>query len=70
MIVCGTILIAMPYIHNTLSMQQVTEAMVALNKPVNLTADLPEYANLACMLGGIFMVTVGAFAGLRSEKNQ
>lgn len=70
MIVCGTILIAVPYIHNTLALQQVTETMVALNKTVNLTADMPKYADTACMIGGIVMIVVGAIAGLRSEKTE
>jgi len=68
MIVCGTVLIAMPYIHNSVAMQQVTGTMVALNKPVNLTADMPKHADTACMLGGIAMIVVGAIAGLRTGK--
>ena len=70
MIVCGTILIALPYIHNTVAMQQVTHTMVALDKPVNLTADMPRHADTACLLGGILMIVVGAVAGLRSSKVQ
>ena len=68
LIVCGTILVAMPYIHNTIAMGQVTETMAALNKPVNLTADMPKYADPVCMLGGIIMIIVGAIGGLRSGK--
>jgi len=68
LIVCGTILVAMPYIHNTIAMGQVTETMAALNKPVNLTADMPKYADTVCMLGGIAMIVVGAIAGLRCGK--
>ena len=69
MIVCGTVLIAVPYIHNTVAMQQVTDTMVALDKPVNLTASMPEYADTACMLGGLIMVVIGSIAGLRSGKS-
>ncbi len=68
MIVCGTVLIAVPYIHNTIAMQQVVDAMVALDKTVNLTADLPKHADTACMVGGIIMIVLGAIAGLRSGK--
>lgn len=70
MIVCGTVLIAMPYIYSTVSMQQVTTTMVALNKPVNLTADLPKYADVTSMICGILMVIVGAIAGLSSRRNE
>lgn len=68
MIVCGTILIAVPFIHNTVAMQQVTDTMVALNKTVNLTADMPKYADTACMFGGVIMIVIGAIAGLRTGK--
>ena len=68
MIVCGTVLIAVPYIHNSVAMQQVANTMMALNKTVNLTADMPKYADTACMVGGIIMIVVGVIAGLRSAK--
>jgi len=70
MIVCGTVLIALPYIHSSVAMQQVTNTMVALGKTVNLTADMPKYADTACMLGGIIMIVVGGIAGLRSGRPQ
>jgi hypothetical protein len=69
MIVCGTILIALPYIHNTIAMQQVSSAMIALNKTVNLTADIPKHAGTVCVFGGIIMIVVGAVAGLRNKEN-
>ena len=69
LIVCGTALIMVPYIHNTIAMEQVTATMIALKKTVDLTGDLPKYANIFCMLGGIVMVLVGAIAGLRSGKS-
>ncbi|MCF7709303.1 MAG: hypothetical protein K9N52_10435 [Verrucomicrobia bacterium] len=67
-IVCGTILIAVPYIHSTIAMQQLVGTMVALDKEVNLTADLPKHADTVCMLGGAAMIILGAVAGLRSDK--
>jgi|GEM_PF-1500636 len=69
-IVCGTVLITVPYIHNTIAMQQLTEAMVELKKPVNLTADVPKHADTVCILGGIAMIGAGAVAGLRSGKSE
>ena len=68
LIICGTMLIAVPYIHNAVAMQQVTDTMAALNKPVNITASMPKYADTACMFGGIIMIVVGAVAGLRPAK--
>jgi hypothetical protein len=67
--VSSTILIAIPYIHNTIAMQQVSSAMVALNKTVNLSADVPKHASTVCMLGGVSMILVGAIAGLRNKEN-
>ncbi len=70
MIVCGTILIAAPYIHSAVAMHQVTSTMVALNKTVSLSADMPQHADTACMLGGIIMIVVGAIAGLRAANSE
>jgi hypothetical protein len=67
--VSSTILIAIPYIHNTIAMQQVSSAMVALNKTVNLSADVPKHASTVCMLDGVSMILVGAIAGLRNKEN-
>ena len=68
LIVCGTVLIAMPYIHNTIVMHRVTATMIALNKSVNLSADIPKNANFINILCGSSMVFVGAIAGLFSVK--
>ena len=68
LIVCGTVLVATPYIHNTIAITQVTNTMVALDRTVNLSADLPKHANVVCMFGGFIMIIAGAIAGLRSEK--
>ena len=68
MIVCGTVLVALPYIHNTVIMQQIAQTMVLLNKTVNLTGDLPKHADVTCMFGGIAMIIVGAIAGFRTSE--
>ena len=68
LIVCGTILIAVPHIHNTIVMWWVADTMVAMDKTVRLTGDIPKHADIVCMLGGITMIIVGAIAGLRSGK--
>jgi len=69
MIVCGTILVAVPYIHNALVIKQVTSTMMALNKAVNVTSDMPRYASSVCMFGGIIMILAGAISGLWSSKS-
>ena len=68
LIVCGTILIAVPYIHQTIVMQQVTSTMIALERTVNLTADLPKFASVITMIGGFLMIIFGAILGSRVVK--
>ena len=68
LIVCGTILMATPYIHNGIVVRRVTDAMVAMSKSVNLSARMPRHADTASMVGGFIMIVVGAIAGLRSAK--
>jgi len=68
LIVCGTVLMATPYIHNGIVIGQVTDTMAALNESVNLTARMPKYADTACVFGGLVMILVGAIAGLRCGK--
>ena len=68
LIVCGTVLAVVPYVHNTIAMEQLTATMIALSKPVNLKADIPRHADEVCMFGGFVMIVVGAIAGLRGQK--
>ena len=68
LIVCGTVLISVPYIHNVVVTGQVADTMAAMNKSVNITASMPKYADTACMLGGVVMILVGSIAGLRSKE--
>ena len=68
LIVCGTVLIALPYIHNALAMKQGVDFMEA--KTVKWIAGVPRYANVMCMIGGIVMIFAGATAGLWSPPPQ
>lgn len=68
LIICGTVLIALPSVHDTIAMQQLATVMVELDKTARLTGDMPKYADALCMFGGIAMVAVGAIAGLRGGK--
>ena len=68
LILCGTILIAIPYIHNAVVMDQMTSAMTSLNKTVNLRADMPKHSDSACVIGGIVMIAVGGIGALRGGK--
>ena len=69
MIVCGTILLAVPYLHNAMVIEQITDAMVALDQSVDLKAPMFRHAAILCMLGGGLMVLVGAIAGLRTGRS-
>ena len=68
LIVCGTILMATPYIHNGIVIGQVTDTMAAMNDTVNVSARMPRHADTACLVGGLVMILVGAIAGLRCGK--
>ncbi len=68
LIICGTLLVTAPYIHNSIATQQLTNTMVALGKTVNLTADVPRYANVVAMLCGFVMILFGVIAGLQKTK--
>ena len=69
MIVCGTVLIATPYIHNAIVMGQVTDTMATLNKTVNIQSNMPEHTDTACLLGGIIMIVFGGVASLKQKTN-
>ena len=69
LIICGTALVTAPYVHRTIAMDQVAETMIKMGKPVNLSADLPDHADLACMAGGFAMILGGAGASLFAGKN-
>jgi hypothetical protein len=72
MIICGTVLVALPFIFHIWAMSLLTDAMVALQKDVHLTGDLPDFANGLSMAVGIIMILVGFFTGLSgvgSEKS-
>ena len=68
LIVCGTILIAVPYIHDTVVMWQIADTAAAMGKTVRRTGDMPKHADIVCMPGGISMIIAGAISGLRSGK--
>jgi hypothetical protein len=67
MIVCGTILIALPHISSAISMHEVAKTMIALDKPVNLSSNFPKHTSSVCLLGGIAMIVVGATSGYFSK---
>lgn len=70
LIVCGTILIALPYIQNAIVLHQMTETTRdVLYRSVHSKVDLPQYANIACMLGGMAMILIGIFSS-PTEKRQ
>jgi hypothetical protein len=67
LIICGTVLVAVPYIHNAIATSHVTRIMVALQKDVNLSGDLPEYADALCMVAGLAMVCIGVLSQRKTQ---
>ncbi|AQT67656.1 hypothetical protein STSP2_00804 [Anaerohalosphaera lusitana] len=67
LIICGTFLITVPYIHNDLVTHLVSQSATQLKKDINvrISAPMPEYADTACILGGITMILIGAAAGIK-----
>jgi hypothetical protein len=60
LIICGTLLVIAPYVNNAIVMGQLTGAVAAIGKPVNLTGDIPKYTSTICTLLGIAMIIGGA----------
>ena len=69
LIVCGTALIAIPYVHSTFTTHQMADVMISLKSSADLTTSVPKYANFVCFIGGPIMIIVGALAGLLPRKS-
>ena len=69
LIVCGTILLAVPYLHNAMVFEQITDVINARDQSFEMNASMPRHADTLCMVGGGIMVLVGAFAGLRTGRS-
>jgi len=59
LIICGTVLILAPLIHNAIATGMVAWVMALTGKDVHLTADFPTYYYVACLIVGIAMVVIG-----------
>ncbi len=58
-IICGTLLIVVPYISCAIATSQVVDAMTELAKPVSLKTGLPKSLHLVCMVLGTLMIATG-----------
>lgn len=69
LIVCGTVLLIVPYIYNTIAVGQVALARTVLDKKM-VTANLPTYGDPICMLAGLGMIVVAVVAGLTRKEHK
>ena len=59
LIVCGTLLAAMPYINAQILLSRVATAMVALQRDVNLNTTLPTWYEFTVIVIGLIMIVAG-----------
>ena len=63
-IICGTLLIIVPYISHSIGTAQVVDAMTKLAEPVNLKTGLPKSFHTICIVSGILMIASGIIGSL------
>jgi len=68
LIVCGTILIIVPYVSHSIWMGQVADVMSQLSKPVNLKTGLPKSHDTVCMISGLAMILIGTISSFVKQK--
>jgi len=68
LIVCGTVLIIVPYVHTSFGISKTADVMIQLSKTVNLKGDLPKFYPTVCMISGLAMIFTGASFS-RQKKN-
>ena len=67
LIICGTVLIALPYVSDAGALKQLALTMLAGRKAVGSVPTVPQYADIMCMAGGAIMILAGVIGGVRSE---
>jgi uncharacterized membrane protein len=68
LIVCGTVLIIVPYVSHSIWMSQVADVMSQLSKPVNLKTGLPKSHDTVCMISGLAMILIGIISSFVKQK--
>lgn len=63
-IICGTLLIVVPYVSSAIGTGQVVEAMASMGMGVNLKADLPKSIDTVCMVLGTLMIAIGIYSSV------
>ena len=66
-IICGTVLLIVPYVSNAIGTLAVAATVARINKEFNLTGHMPEWYDGACFVVGLVMVLVGVAAAFRRE---
>ena len=64
-IICGTVLLIVPYVSNAIGTVAVATTVAHLNKEFNLTGHMPDWYDGACFALGLVMVLVGIAAAFR-----
>lgn len=70
LIICGTILVSLPYLDSTISMNNMTALILATKSTVNLTGPLTRDYYTYSALGGFLMILAGALLALRKTDVQ
>ncbi len=66
LIVCGTIITLVPYIHSTLAMSSMSRILIANNgQKANISTTIPDWYDTWSFLLGVFMIIAGLFLTFR-----
>ena len=68
LIVCGTVLIIVPYAHTSFGISKTADVMIQLSKTVNLKTGLPKSHDTVCMISGLAMILTGAISSFMKQK--
>jgi len=70
LIICGTVLIIVPYVSHSIWMSQVADVMIQLSKTVNLKTGLPKSHDTVCMISGLAMILTGTISSFMKQKKE
>lgn len=70
LIVCGTVLIIVPYAHTSFGISKTADVMIQLSKTVNLTGNLPKFYATFCMISGLAMILTGTISSFMKQKKE
>jgi uncharacterized membrane protein len=70
LIVCGTVLIIVPYVSHSISMSRVVDMSTQLSKPVSFKSGLPRSYDKNCMISGLAMILTGTISSFVKQKKE